>query len=199
VTVSELLERTVERSALRETSPGYSAAPLEQIVPADGRTLVVKRISPRWDAIMQPTHDSGRAGSLFASGLMDRFPPVVDHAVVVAEPLDDGWIIVMRDVSDALLPDDRRLTRPKARRILEAAAALHDTFRGEQIEGLCSIVDHLSLFAPGTAARERIDPNPIIESIGRGWALFPEIAPDDNAGAIRAIHEQPAQLATELA
>jgi hypothetical protein len=150
VTLAALLANVVERTPLRQTSQGYSGATLERLVLADGQALVVKRLSPTWDATMRLTHDTGRAAWLWTAGVMDQFPPVIDHAIVAAEPTEDGWVIVMRDISGALLPDDRVLTRAESRRILEAAAALHRTFRSERIEGLCRLGDHLSLFSPRT-------------------------------------------------
>lgn len=196
--VTGLFDSVVVRTSLRQTSRGYSGATLERIVLADGRALVVKRISPARDVAMRLTHDTDRAGWLWASGVMARFPPVVDHAVVATEPDGDGWVIVMRDVAGALLPDERVLTRAESRRILAAAAALHDAFRGGRVEGLCGIADHLSIFSPKTAARERGGSSPLFEWIGRGWALFPDVVPRDVAEAVRGIHERPDRLAAEL-
>lgn len=196
--VTELLDSVVERTPLRQASQGYSGATLERVILADGRALVVKHLSPAWDATMRLTHDTGRAAWLWTSGVMDRFPPVIDHTIVAAEPTDDGWVIVMRDISGALLLDDRMLTRAESRRILEAAAALHRTFRGERVEGLCHLGDHLSLFSPRTAARERGGASPVFEWIERGWDLFPDVVPSDVVAAIHAIHGRPDRLANEL-
>jgi thiamine kinase-like enzyme len=198
VTLAALLDNVVERAPLRQTSQGYSGATLERVVLADGRALVVKRLSPAWDVTMRLTHDSGRAAWLWTSGVMDRFPPIIDHTIVAAEPTDDGWVIAMRDASGALLPDDRLLTRAESRRLLDAAAALHRTFRGERIEGLCSLTDHLSLFSPQTAARELGEASPVVAAIKRGWELFPAVVPHDVAAAINTIHERPDRLANEL-
>jgi hypothetical protein len=198
VTLAALLANVVERTPLRQTSQGYSGATLERLVLADGQALVVKRLSPTWDATMRLTHDTGRAAWLWTAGVMDQFPPVIDHAIVAAEPTEDGWVIVMRDISGALLPDDRVLTRAESRRILEAAAALHRTFRSERIEGLCRLGDHLSLFSPRTAARERGGASPVFAGIERGWDLFPYVVPYDVVVAIYAIHERPDRLANEL-
>jgi hypothetical protein len=198
VTVADLLGRVVERTPLHQTSQGYSGATLERIILANGRALVVKRISPQQDAAMRLTNDPGRAGLLWTTGVMDRVPPVLDPAIVTAEPTDDGWVLVMRDIADALLPNDRVLTREESRRILAAASALHGVFRGERVAGLCSLTDHLSLFSPQTAALERDSGNPIFSWVERGWSHFAEVVPEDIAEAMRAIHARPQELATEL-
>jgi RNA polymerase sigma factor (sigma-70 family) len=60
----------------------YSGAKLERVVLADGSTLVVKRISQEYDLAMKLTHDTGRAAQLWVSGVLDRLPPVIDHAIL---------------------------------------------------------------------------------------------------------------------
>ncbi len=198
VTLAGLFDNVVERTPLRQTSQGYSGAMLERVVLADGRALVVKHLSPAWDATMRLTHDTGRVAGLWTSGVMDRFPPVIDHAIVAVEAADDGWVLIMRDISGALLSDDRVLTQAESRRILEAASMLHRTFRGEPLEGLCSLTDHLSLFTPRTAASEHGGASPVFEWIARGWDVFPNVVPHDVAAAVHAIHERPDRLAFEL-
>ena len=196
--VSErLLSDMAERTPLG-SSDGFSGAQLERVVLADGTALVMKRIAPATDLTMRLTHDRGRAATLWTTGVLDRFPPVIDHATLAAEPDGDGWTIIMRDVSGALLGDDRVLTREEHRRILGAAAALHQTFRGEQVEGLCTLADHLSLFTPATAARERPGPRGLFDTVARGWELFGDAVPRDVAEAVFAVHEQPDRLAREL-
>jgi hypothetical protein len=61
-------------------------------------------------------------------GVLARVPQVIDHAVVGAEQVSGGWVVVMRDVSAGLVGDDARLTRDDSRRVLAAAAALHARF-----------------------------------------------------------------------
>jgi hypothetical protein len=193
-----LLETIVERMPLRSANKGYSGARLERVVLSDGAVLIVKHISPESDVAMRLTHDTGRAAWLWTSGLMGRFPPVIDHATVAVEAEGDGWAIIMRDVSDALLPNNRLLTRAESYRILEAATRLHTTFRGQRIEGLCTLTDHLSLFLPSTALRERGGPLPLFRWIARGWELFQDVVPRELGDAISAIHARPSLLAEQL-
>jgi hypothetical protein len=53
---------------------------------------------------------------------------VIGHAILAVERDGHGWVVVMRDVSAALLPDAAWLSRAGSRRVLEAAAALHAAF-----------------------------------------------------------------------
>jgi hypothetical protein len=167
------------------------------VVLADGSALVVKRISPRYDLAMRLTHDTGRAERLWISGVLNRLPPVIEHAVLAAEPDGDGWVIVMRDVSDALLSRGRVLSQAENYRIFEAAAAMYETFRGERIEGLCTLTDLYALLSPAAVKRERSS-NPLMKLVERGWELFADVAPGDVATAVFAILERPSSLAHQL-
>ncbi len=92
-------------------SRGWSGNVLERLVLADGRRLVAKRIVPGSNWIDRHTADEGREALLFSTGVLDRVPEAIDHAIVAAERDGDAWWVVMRDVSDSLLSDDRRLSR----------------------------------------------------------------------------------------
>jgi Phosphotransferase enzyme family len=194
--VARLLDSAVERRPIGE-GQGYSGAKLERLVLANGTVLVVKRISQEYDLAMKLTHDTGRAARLWVSGVLDRLPPVIDHAVIAAWPDGDGWIIAMRDVSDALVPKDRVLSRAENYRIFEAVAAMYETFRGERIESLCTLTDRYALLSPVTAKRERSS-NPLMQFVGRGWELFADVAPGDVAAAVFAILDRPGLLARQL-
>jgi hypothetical protein len=198
--VRQLLDQVVERATLRQAGgQGYSGAKLEAVRLADGTRLVVKRISPATDLTMRLTHDRGRAATLFTTGVLDRLPPAVDHTIVAAEPDGDGWLIVMRDVSAAFLPDERALTHSECRRVFAAAAAIHETYHGQRIEQLCSLTDWVSLMSPTTMTSVGRDgDNELPGAVLRGWELFDDLAPRDIADALRAVHARPERLAAEL-
>lgn len=199
ISVAELLERAVARTPLQQVSgPGYTGATLEALTLGDGSRLVVKRISPRWDLGMRVTRDRGRAATLWATGALDRLPPGIDHAIIAAERDGDGWVIVMRDVSDALLPPERMVTRAEFRRIFTAARDMHRAYRATPSPDVCSLTTRLGVFTPATMA-------PLIDSgawlpahVCRGWELFDAIAPREIADAIRSIHAYPHLLASEM-
>jgi hypothetical protein len=129
--------------------------------------------------------------------VLGRLPPVIDHAILAAEPDGDGWIIVMREVSDALLPRSRVLSRAENYQIFKAAAAMYETFRGEHIEGLCTLTDHYALLSPATANRQRSS-SPLMQFVGRGWEQFADVVPDDVAAPVFAILDRPGLLARQL-
>lgn len=179
-------------------STGWSGNLLERVVLADGRRLVAKRILPGANWIDRHTKDDGREGLLFTSGVLARMPPAVDHAVVAAERDGDAWWVVMRDVSDSLLPDGARLSRDEHRRVLEAANLMWEEFWGEQVPHLCSLPDCFYLFSPAIAAEERDGVDLLPKQYEVFWEAFAEAVEPDVAEPVLALLEDPAPLAAEL-
>jgi hypothetical protein len=195
--VDGLLEMVVERVPL--AADGKSGATLERVRLADGRWLVVKHVDPKDDWIARVTGDPGRAPRLWSSGVMARVPWVIDHATVSVELENRGWLVVMRDVSDALLADGRRLSRDEGRRVLAAAAELHAAFRGgPPVGGLTPVVQLYRLMSPQVASSLASE-----VEVGRlavsGWERFPAVVPRDVAAAVAEVHDRPEALARYLA
>src|SRR5919205_40262 len=114
-------------------SDGNSGNTIESVTLRDGRRLLMKRTSPKWDWMSRETHDDGRLAAMWESGLLARIPETIDHTIVAVERDGDALNVFMRDVSYALIPPAARLDRAGVRRILLAARALHDTFWGERL------------------------------------------------------------------
>jgi hypothetical protein len=195
--VTSLLVDVVRREPLAATD-GRSGSLLERVVLAGGEALVVKHVVAGGDWIMRATHDGGRAAELWSSGVLARVPEVIDHAVVGAEQVEGGWVVVMRDVASGLVGDHARLTRDDSRRVLEAAAALHARFWDEPPLTLCSMVDRYRLLSPATARRERDGADEVPKLIGRGWERFAEVVPAEVAEPVLAILERPEPFAAAL-
>jgi hypothetical protein len=179
-------------------SIGWSGNVLERVVLEDGRRLVAKRIVPGTNWIDKHTKDDGREGLLFTSGVLDRMPPTVDHAVVAAKRDGDAWWVVMRDVSDSLWQDGERLTREQHRHVLAAANAMWEEFWDEQVPHLCTLHDCFYLFTPAIAEAERDRLDLLPKQYEPFWEAFAEAADDDVAEAILALLADPAPLAAEL-
>lgn len=191
-----LSEQIIARQPL--DSAGASGNTVERVTLGDGRDLICKRVSPEWDWLSRATDDRGRALSMWNSGLFGRIPSVIHHATVAVEAEGPGWSVFMHDVSDALVPGDRRLDRSSVRRVLAAVAELHLAFWGERYPELCPLEDRYLLLSPRTARRETERGNPVGAIIARCWETFAEFAPDDIAGPILTIVERPALLAEQL-
>jgi hypothetical protein len=197
--VTSMLAGAIRREPLAATD-GRSGSLLERVTLAGGETLVVKHARAASDWIMRATHDDGgRIATLWSSGLLRRVPAVIEHAILDVERDGDGWMVVMRDVSAALLPDAARLSRAGSRRVLHAAAALHAAFGDEPPLALCSLADRYGFLSPATARREAGGPDEVPKLIARGWERLPELLPADVAEAVLAVAERPEAFAAELA
>jgi aminoglycoside phosphotransferase (APT) family kinase protein len=179
------------------THGGQSGTSLERLVLADGRRLVVKRITGE-DWVSRVTHDEGREVGLWEQGVLTRMPREIDHAVLDAGRHGRAGWLLMRDVSGELLPPDRRLSREESARILAAAAALHRRFAGESVHGLCSLEDRITLAAPMIVAGEASEVDYLPKMLVVGWEVFADAVPDDVAAAIFATIERPQPLAALL-
>jgi hypothetical protein len=193
--VSELGEVVVHEPLV---STGWSGNLLERLVLADGRRLVAKRIVPGTNWIDLHTKDEGREGLLFTSGVLDRMPPAIDHAVVTAKRDSDAWWVVMRDVSESLLPDGKRLTREEHRHLLAALNAMWEEFWGEQVPHLCTLYDCFHLFAPAIANEERDGLDLLPKQYEVFWEAFAEAVDDDVAAAVLSLLEDPSPLVAQL-
>ena len=195
--MSSLLAGVVSREPLAVTD-GRSGSLLERVTLAGGEVLVVKHVRDGGDWIMRASHDHGRAAELWSSGVLGRVPEVIDHAVLGAEQVTGGWVVIMRDVSAALVPDHARISRADSRRVLEAAAALHAAFADGPPLRLCPLADRYGFLSPATARREAGGADEVPGLIGRGWERFAEVAPADVAGPVLAVAERPEPFAAAL-
>jgi hypothetical protein len=179
-------------------STGWSGNVLERLALADGRRLIAKRILPGTNWIDRHTKDEGREALLFTSGVLGRMPRTIDHAVVAAERDADAWWVVMRDVSDSLLPNGKRLTREEHRRVLAAANGMWEEFWGEQVPHLCPLYDCFQLFSPAIGEAERDGLDLLPKQYEVFWEAFAEAVDRDVAEAVLALVDDPAPLVAAL-
>ncbi len=199
---AELLVDVLAREALVE-HVGMSGAALERVTLGDGRTVVVKRITPATDLTLavlgQPV---AQELLLWRSGGLDRLPEGVGHAVV------DGWtegddttVIVMRDLGDSVLTWDDRLDARRCRWVLERVAALHRAYLGDPPEAVAPLRPLLDMFAPARIAALTAEGNELMAAAVRGWDYFadPALVPPDVSAAVFAMHADARPLADALA
>jgi ketosteroid isomerase-like protein len=179
-------------------SRGWSGNALERLVLADGSVLIAKRIVPGGDWIGRASADPGREGLLFTSGVLDRLPPALDHAMVAAARDGDAWWLVMRDVSDELLDDDSIMSRETNRRLLAALNEMWDAFWGERVEFLAPQAVRLQMAAPSIAGRERNGLDLLPKQFEVTWEAFAEAVEPDVAAVVLALVEDAAPLAAAL-
>ena len=179
-------------------SNGWSGNWLERLVLSDGRRLVAKRIVPGTNWMDRHTEDEGREALLFTAGVLARMPPEIDHAVLAAVRERDAWWLVMRDVSESLLPDGRRLTREEHRRILAAANLMWEEFWDEQVPHLCTLENCYRLFSRDIAKAERDGLDLLPKQYEIFWEAFAEAVHPDVAQPVLALLDDPAPLVAEL-
>lgn len=179
-------------------SGGNSGNTIERVTLADGRELVLKRVSPDWDWLSRATKDDGRVATMWESGLFDRMPASVDHTTVAVERDGTGWNVFMRDVSHTLLSEEIRHDRRSVQLLLRAVADLHAAFRDQDLPDLCSIEDRYGMLSPRTGHSEKALGNPAGSLILRAWDAFYEQAPTDVADVITVLVDDPTSIADEL-
>lgn len=195
----EYLQHAVERVPLVDHE-GKSGAALERLVLADGRRLVVKRFTPATDLVMAVTGDGiGREYLLWRSGVLDRLPAEVGHAVVDGWLEPDGAVVVMRDLGGTVLTWNDRLSRERCRWVLGRVAAMHRAFLGRPpTEWLTPLPAVLGLFAPEGLAPHAEDDNPLASIALRGWEIFAEAVHPEVAEPVLDLLADTTPLATAL-
>lgn len=188
----ELLDDVVARTALVE-HVGRSGAALERVTLGDGRTVVVKRVTPETDLTLAAL-DRPHAQELllWRSGGLDRLPEGVGHAVL------DGWtegeattVLVMRDLGDAVLTWEDRLDPERCRWVLERVARLHRAHLGSPPEAVAPLAPVLGMFAPVRIGRLARADEPLPTAALRGWEYFgdPGVVPRDVSDVVFALHD----------
>jgi hypothetical protein len=173
-----------------------------------GPRFVVKLSSPARDWIVRATGDThGREVLVWETGLLDRLPPEVAHPVVGCARDDTGWAILMRDVSDLLIPggDWDGPIRPADHALyLDGQAALHATFwcdpdLVDPSAGLCSPRSHYTTFSPVIGLREGDHSQELVRKIREGWAVLLTRVEPELADLLVALAKDPAPLCAALA
>jgi hypothetical protein len=176
------------------THPGQSGNRLERVRLRDGQSLVLKHLVPGGDWIAQGTKDEGRELTFFESGVLERLPPTIDHAVVSAY----DRTLVLRDVSAELVSLSHRWTRAESWRILDAAAALHRTFAGEFVVAAATLEDRLRFCGVEAVRPWAAGEDFVPKVMFVGWEVFAEAIAPDVVDAVFAVHAAPERLAREL-
>ena len=188
-----------ERMELPAAMEALSGARFERVVLADGRRLVLKRLPPEGDWLTRLTAGAGRLRRLWDSGTLAEVAATVDHSIVALVPSNGTDVVVMRDVTDSLVPAAGAVSRTTAWRLLAGLAALHRAWEGRAIAGLCRPAARYELFAPRQHAPNcGPNPHPNRALILAGWDTFAKLVPTDVAEAVFAVHAHPERLAEAL-
>jgi hypothetical protein len=199
--VEELLEGCEKREVMVPAG-SKSGARFERVV-RDGQRLVLKYQDARDDWLMRATGDidGHRYAALWGSGLLDAVPTVIDHAVVGAAMEGTVGAILLRDVSDCLLPPgDDALEPAQDLRFLDHMAALHAGFwRWADSINLTPLAARYLMFSPAVAQREAaLGSSALVPALmAEGWSRFPNVAPRA-ANVVLALLDDPSPLVAAL-
>ena len=190
-----ILDGTLERGPFAGEG-GRTGASFERAVLADGTPVVIKHVSPD-DWLMVASGGVSHLDRLWRAGVFERVPAVIDHTMLAMERSDDGFVLVMRDVSEHVLVEGQVLSRADNRRVLEAVDAMYRAYWGETVPG-CPLNNHLAAFTPQMSALVDHLGTPIPKLMLRGWEMFADVAPTDVTSAMHAILDDPRALVDEI-
>jgi hypothetical protein len=203
--VDELLAGASHREPFL-TSDSKSGSSFERVV-IDGEPHIVKYVHVDDDWTMRMSGDIGNhPAQLWRAGLMDVLPERIDHAVVgVASGLGrHGWgaALLMRDVSDAMVPEgDSPLTPADHAQIVDDIAALSARMWGWRDDlGLVPLGNRYSWFNPACLEVERDKgwPVPVPKIAAEGWEKLAARVPASVLDPIDALHHDVAPLVDAL-
>jgi hypothetical protein len=177
---------------------GNSGAQLERVTLPDGTPGIAKRVVPGGDWLGRVAGGRAITAELWRGGVLLRLPASIEPGIVAVEPDGDGWRILMRDLSAALLPAQGPISRARHREVMAAAAAMHAAFRGEPLDGAITLERHIAISSPAIAEAERDGSDVIPKQIETAWEAFAAAADDDVAQAVLANLADPAPLAQAL-
>jgi hypothetical protein len=142
--------------------------------------FVLKRLRLERDWVMQATQDHHwRAISVWQHGLLDRLPKGIDHGIISCTADQEGYAILMHNVSHNLLRDDIPLSVDKHKFILESLATIHAAFwmNSELLKAkyhLCQPEDFFTHTSPEKARKiQETNPSPVLKFIIEGHRLLP--------------------------
>lgn len=196
-TPQALLAEGAERTPMHDHD-GRSGSTLERVRLADGSRFVLKRSTPGLDLVGRLTAGPDREWELFTVGVLDVLPDGVGHAIVDAWRDGPDTVVLMRDVGPYIPGWTRTLERAECHRILAAAAAVHDAFRGDRPPGLCDLADRLTLLWPHRMSPLAGGPNPLPALVLRGWRRFADLAGPPVVQAVTTLQDDPLPLVTAL-
>ncbi|MEZ4727950.1 MAG: phosphotransferase [Caldilineaceae bacterium] len=168
------------------------------------RRFVLKRMSPKWDWIMEATTDHHcRSVTVWQTGLLDRLQPTITHAILAGACDREGWAMLMEDMS-ATLMTDQPFTADQVYCLLYALATIHATFWEESkltdpALGLSTSMDLIQIFAPATGQRFAAVPSPIPRILVEGWSALPALIAPDIVDVLNNLFMEPQPLCTALA
>jgi len=166
---------------------------------------ILKRIRQDQDWVMQATEDwHWRAIAIWQHGLLDRMPEEIGHGIIACTVDEEGYAILMRNVSHTLLPHNKPLSEEDNAFILDALAALHVAFWENRaldnpVFNLCQPENYFSHTSPEKIRRiAETNSSFVLEMILEGWRQMPKFVDADVADLVFNLVHDPSPLCKAL-
>lgn len=200
MTIDELIAGATDRVEIHP-GDGKSGAAFE-LLTLNGERRFLKVLSYDADWIMRC---SGNADfwehKVWQAGLYDRVPAEIDHAMVAMTVDDSRLAMLMRDISDYLIPEGDAVVSTEIHdRFVDHLAAFHAAYWGWTDDiGVSTLEQRVNFFSAANIAREMAAPEPPgpIQAAAQGWADLRRRAPR-LADVVEPIRADPTPLCDEL-
>jgi hypothetical protein len=145
-----------------------------------GPRYILKRTVP--SPYLPPSYnDPNRTAAVWQHGILDRLPSNIEHAIVACSRDGTGYAILMRDVSETLMPGDKPFSLADHLRFLDTMAAMHTTFWEDPYL-------NRSPLASSDLAYMLLEPG------AEGWAFVEQFLEPDVAQVVRSLLNNPQPL-----
>jgi hypothetical protein len=168
-------------------------------------SFITKTVERARDWVAIATRDeTDREVRVWEAGLLDRLPTPATHTVVAGARSGSGYAVLMRNVSDWLLPDLPGVPPPASQQDLaiEAMASIHAAFWMDEtlldpFNGLSSLSEFTGHCAPGTLERIRVrmGASGMADWLEEGWDKLPTLTDARLAEDLRAVADDPTLVA----
>jgi hypothetical protein len=198
--LDELVAAATDREVV-SPSDGKSGAHFEKFS-VDGTRYFLKVLSYDADWIMRCSGNTDFwEYKVWQAGIYDRVPAEIDHAMV-AMSLDDGRLsMLLRDISEHLIPEgDDAVSEEIGDAFMDHMAAFHAAYWGWTDDvGVASIESRINFFSDANVAREMQADDPPVPIVvaHQGWSVLRDRAPK-LADVVEPVRADPTPLADRL-
>lgn len=137
--------------------------------------------------------------------LLDHLPEEIAHGIIACSVDENGYVILMHNVSQDLIPEDQPLSDTDHAFVLGAMAALHSAFWEDSLLdnpklNLCKPEDFFTHTSPEKARQmAQINPSFVLDMIIEGRRRVPKFVDAETAGLMHDLVHDPTPLCTALA
>ena len=204
--LSELLSKPVTQVDVQPWNgySGLAGGRLSYVRTNVGR-LVLKQMSIQSDWVMFSSDDRVcRSVRLWQYGLLDQFQPHVEHKILACSRNEEGWAILMEDLTGTVYAWDKPIPPGLVPAFLDSLARIHAAFWNDPCLtdkrlGLCDIVKIIEQTSPFKARNYHgQDMGVLPEWIKGGWEVMEELLEPDVLRQMLSLIESPRPLAERL-